>query len=319
MWRFLLTYTLTCVMFCALAQNNHYFIDHARWVYQTVESYEQGQIFMYSGVEENTILGDTILDGTLYKKLYKRFIHYNSTKPPFPHQGTTTTSYEKRGPTFIRYDSSENKVYYREHADSLETLIYNFNLTIGDTINLRSEYFIGNHVKRIDTIPLFEGFHKLYILDTFDYPYRNGIISGFGGLNGLTHNHPAFGAVSGGIPMTDLLCFEFNDSTYFSPWASHNQIPCPSGSDFLSSATDIKKDELVLFPNPNTGSFTLKISEELVGSSFSIYNKSGAVLYSSEITQSPFNVEIPLAGLYFWRIITNTGRSHTGKILVNRF
>ncbi len=319
MWRFLLTYTLTCLILCASAQNNHYFIDNARWVYQTVESYEPGQIFMYSGVEENTILGDTILDGTLYKKLYKRFIHYYSTKPPFPHQGTNTTSYEKRGPTFIRYDSSANKVYYREHADSLETLIYNFNLAIGDTINLRSEYFIGNDVKRIDTIPLFEGFHKLFILDTFDYPYRNGIISGFGGLNGLTHNHPGFGAVSGGIPMTDLLCFEFNDSMYLSPWATHMQIPCPSGSDFLSSATDIKKDGLVLFPNPNTGSFTLKIPEELVGSSFFIYNKTGAVMYSSEITQSPFNVEIPLAGLYFWRIITNTGKSHTGKILVNRF
>lgn len=319
MWRFLLTYTLTCLILCASAQNNHYFIDNARWVYQTVESYEPGQIFMYSGVEENTILGDTILDGTLYKKLYKRFIHYNSTKPPFPHQGTNTTTYEKRGPTFLRYDSSANKVYYREHADSLETLIYNFNLAIGDTINLRSEYFIGNDVKRIDTIPLFEGFHKLFILDTFDYPYRNGIISGFGGLNGLTHNHPAFGSVSGGIPMTDLLCFEFNDSTYLSPWATHMQIPCPSRTDFVSSATDIKKDGLVVFPNPNTGSFSIKIPEELVGSSFFIYHKTGAVVYSSEIAQSLFNVEIPLAGLYFWRIITNTGRSHIGKILVNRF
>ena len=319
MYQVLLIFILVCLGHWSSAQQNHYFKDNARWVYQTVESYEPGQIFMYSGVEENTILGDTILDGTLYKKLYKRFIHYNSTKPPFPHQGTNTTSYEKRGPTFIRYDLSANKVYYREHADSLETLIYNFNLAIGDTINLRSEYFIGNNIKRIDSIPLFEGFHKLFILDTFNYPYRNGIISGFGGLNGLTHNHPAFGAVSGGIPMTDLLCFEFNDSTYLSPWATHMLIPCPSRSDFLSSATDIKKDGLVVFPNPNTGSFTLKISEELVGSSFSIYNKTGAVLYSSEITQSPFNVEIPLAGLYFWHIITNTGRSHTGKILVNRF
>ncbi|MBK8547802.1 MAG: T9SS type A sorting domain-containing protein [Saprospiraceae bacterium] len=319
MYQVLLIFMLVCLGQWSSAQQNHYFNDNARWVYQTEESYEPGQIFMYSGLEENTILGDTILDGTLHKKLYKRFIHYNSTKPPFPHLGTNTTSYEKRGPTFIRYDSSANKVYYREHADSLETLIYNFNLAIGDTINLRSEYFIGNNVKRIDTIPLFEGFHKLFILDTFDYPYRNGIISGVGGLNGLTYNQPAFGALGGGILMTDLVCFEFNDSTYLSPWATHMQIPCPSRSDFLSSATDIKKDGLVVFPNPNTGSFTLKIPEELVGSSYFIYNKTGAVMYSSEITQSPFNVEIPTAGLYFWRIITKAGGSHTGKILVNRF
>ena len=319
MYQVLLTFILVCLGQWSSAQQNHYFKDNARWVYQTEQSYEPGQIFMYSGVEENTISGDTIIEGIQYKKLYKRFIHSNTTKPPFPHQGSTTTYYESKGPEFIRYDSSENKVFYRENADSSEVVIYNFNAAVGDTIALSTEYFNGNKVLRIDTIYLFGIQHQLYILDTSYIPVRNGIISGFGGLNGLTHNHPGFGAVSGGIPMTDLLCFEFNDSTFLSPWATHMQIPCPSRSDFISSATDIKKDGLVVFPNPNTGSFTLKIPEELVGSSFFIYCKTGAVMYSSEITQSPFNIEIPLAGLYFWRMITNTGRSHTGKILVNRF
>jgi hypothetical protein len=319
MYQVLLTFILVCLGHWSSAQQNHYFKDNARWVYQTEESYEPGQIFMYSGVEENTILGDTILDGTQFKKLYKRFIHYNSTKPPFPHQGTTTTSYEKRGPTFIRYDSSENKVFYRENAESSEVVIYNFNATVGDSIALSTEYYNGNKVLRIDAISLFGTQHLLYVLDTNYIPVRNGIIEGVGGLNGLTYNQPAFGALGGGILMTDLVCFEFNDSTYFSPWASHNQIPCSSGSDFLSSASDIKKDGLVVFPNPNSGSFTLKIPEELVGSSFFIYNETGTVIYTSEITQLQFNVEIPLTGLYFWRMITNTGRSHNGKILVNRF
>ncbi|MBK8348534.1 MAG: hypothetical protein IPL08_13310 [Saprospiraceae bacterium] len=71
MYRLLHTTTLLLLSLWVSGQNNHYFIDHARWVYQTEESYEPGQIFMYSGVEENTILGDTILDGALYKKLYK--------------------------------------------------------------------------------------------------------------------------------------------------------------------------------------------------------------------------------------------------------
>ena len=315
MYRLLHTTTLLLLSLWVSGQNNHYFIDHARWVYQTEESYEPGQIFMYSGVEENTILGDTILDGALYKKLYKRFIHYNSTKPPFPHQGTTTTSYEKREPTFIRYDSSENKVFYRENVDSSEVVIYNFNAMVGDTIPLSTKYYNGNKVLGIDTISLLGNHHRLYVLDT-NIPIQNGIVEGIGGLNGLTFNQPSFPAVSGGLLMTDLVCFEYKDSTYFSPWASHNQIPCPSKSDFISSSKDIFYEQVNIFPNPSIGSFTVQFPENYIGSTFTLYNSNNQIIRTWIIQDKIMTFENIEKGLAFYIIRSSEGKTISGKVMM---
>ena len=275
---------------------------------------------MYSGLEENIILGDTTIGGTQYKKLYKRYIHYNTVKPPNPHPSTTTTGYENKGRMFIRYDSSENKVFYKEDVDSSEVVIYDFNLEVNDTIPLSTEYFNGNKVLRIDNIPFFGNRNRLFVLDNNYIPIRNGIIEGVGGLNGLTYNQPTFGALGGGILMTDMVCFEYGDSTYFSPWASHNQLPCPSIADFVSGIKEeFSKEDVVAIPNPNDGFFKLKIPATMIGSSLTIYNEPGSIIYSTEITQSQIDVEIDLPGLYFWHVATNTGKSYAGKILVNRF
>jgi len=87
--------------------------------------------------------------------LYKRYVHYNNAKPPNPNPSTTTTSYENKGPMFIRYDSSENKVFYKADVDSSEVVIYDFNLKVNDTIPMSTEYFNGNKVLGIDIIHLF--------------------------------------------------------------------------------------------------------------------------------------------------------------------
>lgn len=195
-----ITLILVCLGHWSSAQQNHYFNDNARWVYQTEKSYEPGQIFMYSCLYENTISGDTIIEGIQYKKLYKRFIHNNTTKPPFPHQGSKTISYQKIGPAFLRYDAAENKVFSRENVNSSEVVIYNFNATVGDTIALSTEYFNGNKVLRIDTISLLGNHYRLYVLDTSYIPVRNGITSGVGGLNGLNYKQPLFGEQQPTIP-----------------------------------------------------------------------------------------------------------------------
>ena len=256
-----LLYTLIFSSFCLLAssQQNHYFLDNARWVYQTEKSYEPGQINIYSGLEENVILGDTILNGVAYKKLYKRFKHINTVMPPFPNQGSTTTSYESKGPMFIRYEASGNSLYFKESADSSEVVIYDFNIGLGDTIALRSEYFSYNTVKRMDTISLLGFNQTFFVLDTLLTLVRNGIISGLGSLNGLTYFQPRFEALSGGILMTDLVCFEYNNNTFRSLWAEQNQTPCPSLFEFISSSKDVAIEPITIFPNPNSNRFNSDI------------------------------------------------------------
>lgn len=297
-------------------QQNHYFIDNARWVYQTEESAELGQINFYSGLEENTILGDTLLDGITYKKLYKRFKHTNSVRPPLPNQGSTTIGYESKGPMFIRYEESENKVYFKESADSSEVVMYNFNLELGDSIPLKSEYFQANIIKRIDTISVFGINQALLVLDTLSLPTRNGIINGVGSLNGLTFYQPTLPALSGGILMTEMVCFEYENNTFKSPWAEQNLFPCPSISEFIASSNVVEIEPVNIFPNPNNGNFFIQIPENYIGSKFTIYNLNGQIQQSFTLQNIKNEIILDAQGLYFYTIKGKANIGLSGKIMV---
>lgn len=313
-----LLYSLIFSSFCSFAssQQNHYFLDNARWVYQTEKSYEPGQITIYSGLEENTILGDTILNGVAYKKLYKRFKHFNTVTPPLPNQGSTTISYESKGPMFMRYEASENKVYFKESADSSEVVIYDFNIGLGDTIALRSEYFSDNTVKRMDTISVLGINQTFFVLDTLYTPVRNGIISGLGSLNGLTYFQPRFEALSGGILMTDLVCFEYNNSTFKSLWAEQNQTLCPSLTDFISSSKDVAIEPITIVPNPNNGTFHIQIPEIHIGSLCTIFNSNGQKVNSIILQEKHTTFYLNTKGLHYYMVGNHHGKMISGKVLI---
>lgn len=313
-----LLYSLIFSSFCSFAssQQNHYFLDNARWVYQTEKSYEPGQITIYSGLEENTILGDTILNGVAYKKLYKRFKHFNTVTAPLPNQGSTTISYESKGPLFMRYEASENKVYFKESADSSEELLYDFNIGLGDTIALRSEYFSDNTLKRMDTISVLGINQTFFILDTLYTPLRNGIISGLGSLNGLTYFQPRFEALSGGILMTDLVCFEYNNNTFRSLWAEQNQTPCPSLFEFISSSKDVAIEPITIFPNPNYGTFHIQIPETNIGSLCTIFNSNGQKVNSIILQEKHTTFYLNTKGLHYYIVGNHHGNMNSGKVLI---
>lgn len=313
-----LLYTLIFSSFCLFAssQQNHYFLDNARWVYQTEKSYEPGQINFYLGLEENTILGDTILNGVAYKKLYKRFKHINTVMPPFPNQGSTTTSYENKGPMFIRYEASGNKVYFKESADAAEVVIYDFNIGLGDTIALTSEYFSDNTVKRMDTISLLGFDQTFFVLDTLYTPVRNGIISGLGSFNGLTYFQARFEALSGGILMTDLVCFEYNNNTFRSLWAEQNQLTCPSLSEFISISKDVAIEPITIVPNPNNGTFHIQIPETHIGSLCTIFNANGQKVNSIILQEKLTTFYLNTKGLHYYMVANHHGKMNSGKVLI---
>ncbi len=314
--RFLYTLLFSSLCLFASSQQNHYFLDNARWVYQTEKSNEPGQINNYLGLEENTILGDTILNGVEYKKLYKRFKHTNTVMPPFPNQGSTTITYESKGPMFIRYEDLENKVYFREKADTSEVVIYDFNLELGDTIALRSEYYNSNTVKRLDTISVLGINQTILVLDTLFTPIRNGIINGVGSLNGLTYFQPRFEALSGCIMMTDLVCFEYNNNTFRSLWAEQNQLPCPSLSEFISNSKDVVIEPITIFPNPNYGTFHIQIPETYIGSLCTIFNPNGQKVNSIILQENHTTFYLNTKGLHYYLVGNRHDNMISGKVLI---
>jgi Secretion system C-terminal sorting domain len=72
-------------------------------------------------------------------------------------------------------------------------------------------------------------------------------------------------------------------------------------------------------PNPSSGTIQIGGSLNLQGSSLSVINTLGAVVYQS--TPSSATVTLPgsiPSGIYFIQLKTNDGKIYSGKLLLNR-
>lgn len=97
------------------------------------------------------IKGDTIIDGTTYKKFYRY----------------TTCGLQKNTPCYVAVRENDKKVYYREITgdDREERLIYDFSLEKGDMAILYSRSFLDYmqiDVRYVDTIKNGRGMISLW-------------------------------------------------------------------------------------------------------------------------------------------------------------
>lgn len=310
---------LVFFVFEAKTQHRHFFEEGARWVYVTEESYEPGQLNVYSNLEEYTLRGDTVLESVLYKKLYKRIVHYYTVKPPFPHPSTTTTGYSQEGPFFIRADENEPLVYYKVHVDSIEKILYRFDLKAGDTLSFFPDYGKFNEVLKKDSIEFSGETLALFLTDTTSIPQTNGIIEGIGSLNGLTEFYPFFPALSGGILMKQLICFRFQGETFRTPFAEFSMKDCYDENTFIVSAEDISanRNDVTIFPNPGQGQMTVVVPEHWKGGELSVYNSSGLCVLSEKLTSSGHEIFMKKNGLYFYLIRVKGQNLFSGKLVVS--
>mgnify|MGYP002682552944 CR=1 FL=1 len=293
------------------AQTPNYFADGSRWVYHTHESGEPGQQLFHSTDEQNIIHGDTLISGLPYFKLYTTR-HNILNVYTFP--GTLTYhTYDSIGPSFLRSDTLEKRVYYLPSIDSTERLIYDFDLQLGDTIPMQSQYFPTTIIRSIDTVSLFGGQVKRFFLADVSDPYlehSNFILEGIGGSNGLTYFQPMYGWLSGEIYSTTLRCFQYQDSIYGS-----FDGECPF-IDFVSAVDPIREDHtLTISPNPTNGLFTVTISEELLNATCTIVNSLGQTIQSFKLTELNSDGYLNAPGIYFWRVEYDGRFIRTGKVI----
>ncbi len=292
-------------------QTANFFADGSRWVYYTYETWEPGQYFEHSSDEQDIIHGDTIISGLIYFKLYRTF-HNIFTVHTFP-QDLTFVSYDSIGPSFIRYDLMDRRVYYLPHIDSTERLIYNFNLQVGDMPPMQGNYPM-TVVESIDTISIFGEPAKRFFLSLEPGQHPElpiYIIEGLGGSNGLTSFLPEFLAVSGQIYMTHFNCFEFMDSIY-----SPENNACPF-LDFISSVIPILEDyNVTVSPNPSTDFFTISIDETLLGSALTLFDGVGRVGQTILLDELNKNIVPAASGIYFWRLTQKGLLIKTGRLIM---
>ncbi len=208
---------------------------------------------------------------------------------------------------FIREDTLNNKVYYRDittvSTDTLEHLLYNYNLTVGDSINFT---FMGSTltdtVASIDSTLINGVYHKIFNMINKQYGFMRSytVVEGIG-----CTNNPLFPALFG-------VCFEYGESLYcFSQAGIRPVIHAPINScatftticchitltsfdnttncaTVLSSKNTASQNAIAATPNPANGFLNITSDHPFDNSTLSIYDLTGTRIYHTQLTQHQY-------------------------------
>ncbi len=307
MHKLLLLPILFLLPIASKGQTPNFFVEGSRWLYSTGESIESPQqLPWYGALEQYIIHGDTLLGSVFYHKIYSTI---NSSN----HLPMSTIFQSRFGPTFIRFDSFENKVYYRPSVDSTERLIYDFNLQVGDTLPIQPIIYKPGLVDSIENVSLFGiSVKKFYTSEFYWGPSyeENYILAGLGGSNGLMYNQPVVSVVSGGILMTRLVCFQSGDSIY-----SPTNSDCPFLETISTKNAVSETINVSVSPNPTQGVFTLFVSEPLRKATFTVTDCLGRTVQSGVLTEQTTVGQLPASGVYFWQVEQEGRLIKAGKLI----
>jgi len=261
-----------------------------------------------------TFLGDTVINSVSYKKVYKHLLKggHPCMYPPcwqfdYPYQTESKSLI-----AFIREDTITRKIYNLPFpntygfCDTVEHLLFDFSLQIGDTINSCIYDFIrasdvhlttGGIVDSTGELMVFEKNRRTIFTTGFTtgpdaYEMRIPIIEGFG-----LENYGIF----------------LNPLSYVWDFCENGTWDCQliSSNSTIESETEVK-----IFPNPTDGLARISIHEEdikclrlfsYLGSLISETNKSNTIdLSNSSI------------GVYFLEVILKNDQRILRKIIKNQ-
>ncbi len=258
--------------------------------------------------------GDTVINGLEYTKLYKMILNkYCNTCP-------TDTLYVGA----YRNDIPNKIVYFLQ--DSIEKILYNFSLNVGDTIP--TTYYIETHgyimtVCDIDSIQLENGEYRKQFtyefpvqLETCDFPVVEGSGSLLGLLETMSFGEDAF--------QTVLVCNHVNDSLLFmSEWWEDCKSPedtcivgiaesnAPVSNGIEISPNPVKNRSHIRFINPKQikGNYTLTLYN-LVGVRVKTYSNIG----NDNLVIDKNDYE---AGVYIFVLRNGKAIVQTAKVIIN--
>jgi len=312
MKKFLLLTLLCAACFISKAQTNIYHpfpTSNAHWNLFSVRHYGCTIWQNYQEWLSIHISGDTIIANTNYHKLEIPYLQKNCPQGG----GIHFIGYQGA----FREDTSLRQVFFVNHNDSSEQLLYDFNLSVGDTV----KGFLGNQgvqgcsstdvtVISMDSVLVGNSYRKRWQLSYFFIE----IIEGIGSTRGLLD--PVCEIIDG--PEINLYCFSINDSVLY---PSSTQV-----CDFISSigANDrAAENRISISPNPfhTSARVEIKNSQSKINyAEIRIYNSMGVhVRFEKGISLDSYVLSrgsLP-DGLYFYELSTlNYELVGSGKFIV---
>jgi len=281
MKKIILTVIKTILVFTVIGQTYHPLIrPNTFWD----EVHGDGSLFcLASGGDRYYFQGDTIILGNQYKQIraFPMVDIYNSPGMIcWPYYVDVNTNYLSFG--LLREDTIAKKVYVFDLGNNADDLLYDFNLTIGDT--LHSAYAgMGNDlviVNKSDTTLLNGAIRKVFYLNNNEY-----YIESIGGSQGL------FYPIQQGIGFWEELHGVIEDTTVI--WGNRVEI---------LGINEIKNNaNFEIFPSSVTSEFHLKVLGQIKSPiNLTIYDLQGKALMYFVIKQNvtSINVEELPQGIY---------------------
>ena len=299
---------LVCLTGSGKSQINSYFNNNPCW---HVQSTCQVDNQCYKVTNSNYIInGDSLIGPYQYKKVFTKGSWYNQYfgmgPPPI---GNLCNNFSLNNQPlalafFIR--SNGKKMYYRNTgSSSSDTLLYNFNLKVGDTLPATFNNYSLNIIKvtAIDSINTFNGWMKRFQLN--GNTVSSHLIEGMGHYQGLIE--PIYpNVMSCGWT---LQCYSQNNTAYY-----------PSSGPSCLLSTGIKESAKLLspiiYPNPSDGKYQIRLPEFSTNSKIEIYNSIGQLVRSFVPQSETLEIDIQKekAGVYFLKYISN-GETKSAKLI----
>lgn len=254
-------------------------------------------------INQYTISGDTLINGTLYKKLTKSGYLIS--------QNYQYTFYSEYAGAY-RQEINKKRIYFFPPYGypQIDTLLYNFDLHIGSSLPLTYIYpvdWCNSIVDSVDSVAVGDFYHKRFHISTQGTPPLQPVwlIEGIGCTNGLFT-----GFCRGWEGWQDLTCFIQNDTMSY---------PTPPNSD-CSLITSIPSSQnspsMTIYPNPVQSYFIIEFSEAQKNAQILIMNLTGQIIQRHSVTSKKVSIDLGnlASGIYLMRFI-NEKKSETKKLV----
>ena len=245
-----------------------------------------GEVWNY----EETLAGDTLIGGLTYKKILETGATLMNSNP--------WTYYYNTYKGGIRQDTSQRKVFFILPTSSTETTLYDFNLSVGDTIH--SYNYPWGIVSSVDSILIGSNYRKI-----FRGTKGVDFIEGIGSTWGLLHQ-----VLSYLNHQNEFYCFTQNGQTIYHPDTTQS-CAVPTGIGEL-----YKNILFAIFPNPTSGIFTLSSSEKI--STVEISDVLGKQVYEKQVRSPKEEIDLSSQpkGIYFLKAQDENGNFGVRKVIV---
>lgn len=311
MKKFLIVFFLSFFTFLAHAQNFIHFPDSAYW--RVDWAYNDPFICNVTYYYSYYWGGDTIIGSNNYKKLMSSGWTFTGDiiceNPPNPMIGYVGA---------IREDTVANKVFFQPTWGSpTDTLLYDYNLNVGDTIKGYLPSFNNITVDSIDSVLIGTTYHRRWILDNQE---EGAIIEGIGSTYGLIEY---IGVQLLGGYLSALICISDSSGVlatcnFMAPsqtsmfWSFTSNMPCQLIIGTKINEYSIAQEKLHIYPNPTRGKFRVEGLEFGV-EEIEIYDLFGRLVLRLPTGQAgskeaQIDMSSYPAGLYIYRIGAARGK-----------